>query len=362
LIYLATALFTAAEQTFGAALAKEIEGIGHAVYWPWRDAGDASLTAAWEDDWTRINAEIARRNLRAIESCDSVVAVAEGADVDAGVAMELGYAHALGKPLRLLRTDFRTQGPRVGPVNLMLATAAAAIYPSVEALLVGLGHAGGGAGALLAVDDFYDRVAAEYSDGERHPTTHAFKRAEEAVTAELLAGRRFRAALDIGCGDGNFLDGVAADEKTGVDCAVEMIRRHRRRVPAASFLLADCQRPLPLAPAGFDVVHCSFVLDHLTDVDACLREIARLVAPDGLVLLAVYSPGPFLAEGEEGVLRYRTAAGTILSVRRSFRDLADLGRRLAAVLRIEEQRTVRIGIGDLSFDSYLLKPLPKASG
>ena len=214
----------------------------------------------------------------------------------------------------------------------------------------------------LRVDDFYDRVAAEYSDGERHPTTHAFKRAEEAVTAELLAGRRFRAALDIGCGDGNFLDGVMADEKVGVDCAVEMLRRHRRRLPTASFLLADCQRPLPLAPAAFDVVHCSFVLDHLTDVDACLREIGRLVADDGIVLLAVYSPGPFLAGEVEDVLRYRTAAGHILSVRRSFRDLADLGRRLAAVLRIEEQRTVRIGIGDLSLDSYLLKPLLKARG
>jgi nucleoside 2-deoxyribosyltransferase/SAM-dependent methyltransferase len=358
LIYLATPLFTTAEQTFAAVLTAEIEALGHAVYYPWRDAGDEALMAAWGSDWESINTEIARRNLRAIEICTSVLAVAEGADVDSGVAMELGYAHALGKPIRLLRTDWRTQGPRVGPVNLMLGTAAVAFHTSVEALLADLrGLAGNEAdGTAGSVADFYDRVAAEYSDAALHPTTHAFKRAEEVLTAEQLAGRRFRAALDLGCGDGNFLDHVAAAEKTGTDGSLEMIRRHRQRLPEASFLLADVELPLPLAPAAFDVVHCAFVLDHLTDASACLREIRRLVAADGIVLLAVYSPALFLKENQEDVLRYRTASGQVLSVWRSFRGLADLGARLAELFRIEQQRTVTIGIDDLSLDHYVLRP------
>lgn len=358
MIYLATALFTAAEQTFAAVLTAEIEALGHAVYYPWRDAGDEALMAAWGSDWASINAEIARRNLRALEVCSSVVAVAEGADVDSGVALELGYAQALGKPIRLLRTDWRTQGPRVGAVNLMLGTAAVALHTSVEALLAELRvlpQVDGGRDAP-SVAAFYDRVAAEYSDGALHPTTHAFKRAEEALTAEALAGRRFRAALDLGCGDGNFLIQVEAAEKTGVDGSGEMIRRHRRRLPEASFLLADLQRPLPLAPAAFDVVHCAFVLDHLTDVDAGLCEMRRLVAADGIGLLAVYSPARFLGGDEEDVLRYCTASGQILSVWRSFRGLADLGARLGELFRIERQRTVAIGIGDLSLDHYVLRP------
>jgi len=352
LIYLATSLFTEAERAFGAVLTEEIEALGLEVYYPWRDAGDEGLMAAWSEDWPRINAEIARRNLRAIESCASVVAVVEGADADSGVAMELGYAHALGKPLRLLRTDFRSQGPRIGPVNIMLGLAAEAFHTSVESLLADL------KGAAGSVANFYDQVAGEYGDGELHPTTHAYKRAEEAVTAAHLGERRFRAALDIGCGDGNFLYGVAADEKTGVDGSVEMIRRHRRGLPEASFLLADCQRPLPLAPAGFDVVHCSFVLDHLTDPVACLREMESLMSPDGVALLALYSPGPFLEQDDGDVLRYRTASGRVLPVRRSFRGLADLGARLAEIFRIEEERTVPIGLGDLSFDFYVLRKKP----
>jgi ubiquinone/menaquinone biosynthesis C-methylase UbiE len=351
MIYLATALFTTAEQQLGAALTERIEALGYAVYWPWRDAGDAELAAAWGSDWPRINAELARRNLRAIESCAAVVAVAEGADVDAGVAMEIGYAHALGKPVTLLRTDFRTQGTRVGPVNLMLGTTAVAIYTSIEALLAGLAGT-----ATETVHDFYNLVADEYSDAARHPTTHAFKKKEEEIVADRLSGRRFRAALDLGCGDGNFLFNVTADEKTGVDVSIEMIRRHHHRLPAATFLLADCQRRLPLAPAAFDVIHCSFLLDHLADVDACLREMHRLLADGGVALLAVYTPGPFLAQAGDDVLRYRTAAGKTLAVHRSFQSLADLGSKLAVLFRIEEQKTVPIGRGDFSFDSYVLRP------
>jgi SAM-dependent methyltransferase len=350
LIYLATSLFTLAEQQLGAALTHRIEALGSAVYWPWRDAGDAELTAAWGSDWPRINAELARRNLRAIESCSAVIAVAEGADVDAGVAMEIGYAHALGKRITLLRTDFRTQGTRVGPVNLMLGTAAAAIYTSVEALLAGLAEI-----PVSSVHDFYNLVADEYSDAARHPTTHNFKQAEEKITAEILSGRRFHAALDLGCGDGNFLYTVQAERKTGVDVSMEMIRRHHQRLPDATFLLADCQRPLPLAPAAFDVIHCSFLLDHLTDPEAALREMRRLVADDGIILLALYTHGGFLAQ-DDGVLRYRTAAGKTLTVHRSFQALADLGSRLAALFRIEEQRTVPIGLGGFSLDSYVLRP------
>jgi ubiquinone/menaquinone biosynthesis C-methylase UbiE len=205
----------------------------------------------------------------------------------------------------------------------------------------------------LPVAHFYNLVAEEYSDGERHPTTDAFKQAEERITAGYLVGKRFRAALDLGCGDGNFLYNVTAGQKTGVDGSVEMIRRHHQRLPEASFLLADCQRPLPLAPSAFDVIHCSFLLDHLTDADACLRDMRRLVADDGIVLLALYSPESFQDGGD--VLRYRTASGRVLPVYRSFRDLADLKDRLIKLFRIEGKRTVPVGGGDLSLDYYVLR-------
>lgn len=55
--------------------------------------------------------------LAGIDGCDAVVAVLDGADVDSGVAFEVGYARARGKPVVGLRTDYRP-GADHG-VNLM---------------------------------------------------------------------------------------------------------------------------------------------------------------------------------------------------------------------------------------------------
>ena len=59
------------------------------------------------------------KNVAAIDKADILVAVLDGVDVDSGTAWEIGYAHALGKPVYGLRTDFRTLGIE-GVVNLMI--------------------------------------------------------------------------------------------------------------------------------------------------------------------------------------------------------------------------------------------------
>ncbi len=44
---------------------------------------------------------------------------------------------------------------------------------------------------------------------------------------------------------------------------------------------------LPYADGAFDAAVCSYVLQHLVEPDAAARELARVVAPGGLVVLAV---------------------------------------------------------------------------
>jgi nucleoside 2-deoxyribosyltransferase len=56
-----------------------------------------------------------------IRSCDIVLGVLDGAEVDSGVTSEIGYAAALGKRCYGLRTDFRNCGDFDGmPVNLQV--------------------------------------------------------------------------------------------------------------------------------------------------------------------------------------------------------------------------------------------------
>ena len=112
-IYLAAPLFSEAEREFNAKIAGILREKKYAVHLP-QEVGD--------DSSTRDEAETGRifeYNLKALDECDIVVAVVDGADADSGTAWEIGYAYAMKKRVILLRTDFRRVG-RSEAVNLML--------------------------------------------------------------------------------------------------------------------------------------------------------------------------------------------------------------------------------------------------
>jgi len=71
-------------------------------------------------DWS-VSHEIAARNVTELLAADVVLAVLDGADVDSGVAAEVGYAVASRKPVIGLRTDDRATADSDGYlVNLQL--------------------------------------------------------------------------------------------------------------------------------------------------------------------------------------------------------------------------------------------------
>lgn len=68
------------------------------------------------DAWRRVNFVIGQNNEAALGSCDAVLAVLDGADVDAGTAAEIGYAYARNKPVVGYRSDFRMSGDNEGAI------------------------------------------------------------------------------------------------------------------------------------------------------------------------------------------------------------------------------------------------------
>ncbi|MCB1544032.1 MAG: nucleoside 2-deoxyribosyltransferase [Methylobacteriaceae bacterium] len=83
-------------------------------------AGLGSLDAQREA-WRDLNRRIGETNAHAIDSCDLVLAVLDGADVDSGTAAEIGYAFARGKRILGYRGDFRLAADNVGSiVNLQV--------------------------------------------------------------------------------------------------------------------------------------------------------------------------------------------------------------------------------------------------
>jgi SAM-dependent methyltransferase len=98
--------------------------------------------------------------------------------------------------------------------------------------------------------------------------------------------------LDAGCGNGDFAALIAAPEVVCVDVSEAAAAKARERDLRAE--AADIER-LPFADAEFDVVTCNWVLYHLTDLDAGLSEIARVLRPGGR-FVGMYNHRDHLAE------------------------------------------------------------------
>ena len=126
-IYLAAPLFSEAERTYNSRIAALLRENLFEVYLP-QDAGDDS--AARDMD---VHERLFSTNVLALERADVVVAIIDGADADSGTAWEMGYAHALGKAIIALRTDFRCVGASE-KVNLMLEQSAM-VVTTLEGML-----------------------------------------------------------------------------------------------------------------------------------------------------------------------------------------------------------------------------------
>jgi ubiquinone/menaquinone biosynthesis C-methylase UbiE len=98
--------------------------------------------------------------------------------------------------------------------------------------------------------------------------------------------------LDVGCGTGALLCAAArwypGADLVGVDPCAPMITIAARSTPAR-FALASAEQ-LPFPDGTFDVVVATFTYRHWSDRAAGLAEIGRVLAPGGVLALAVIVP------------------------------------------------------------------------
>ena len=136
--------------------------------------------------------------------------------------------------------------------------------------------------------NYTDELSQEYADKRRD------YRATEAevfsyVDSIGLAGKR---VLDFGCGDGVYAPDLlkrGATEVIGIDDSPKMIGLANERfgdLKGAQFIVAD-GGSLPFEQNGFDFVFANFVLHHFVDLIPPLKEIFRVLKPDGQVLVTM---------------------------------------------------------------------------
>jgi len=130
----------------------------------------------------------------------------------------------------------------------------------------------------------YTVLAATYDD-----RWSAYLDASLRMTTEEIKGLPAKRVLDVACGTGLLLEELAkhADhpELVGVDLVPAMLNVARRRIGRIATLLECDAAKLPFADASFQLATCTNALHYFTDAMATLREIRRVLAPSGNLVL-----------------------------------------------------------------------------
>ena len=115
------------------------------------------------------------------------------------------------------------------------------------------------------------------------------------MRAQLTGLRPDAPILEVGCGDGSFTRSLATHSSrvTAVDISTEQIARNAVALPQVTFLQHDLAQPMPFANGTFEAIWCSEVLEHLFDPGLALREMHRVLASGGRLLVTVPYHGIF---------------------------------------------------------------------
>jgi ubiquinone/menaquinone biosynthesis C-methylase UbiE len=160
----------------------------------------------------------------------------------------------------------------------------------------------------LEVVEGYGRWATTY-DAPGNPLVCV----EQPAVWDLLDAAPAGRALDAACGTGRHARRLIerGHEVVGLDASPEMLARARKNLPKARFECGDLS-DLPFKDAEFDLAVCALALEHVTDFNLAIGELARVVRDGGRVVISDIHPvlkalggGAYFrdAEGASGVVR-----------------------------------------------------------
>ncbi|HUK42827.1 MAG TPA: class I SAM-dependent methyltransferase [Candidatus Bathyarchaeia archaeon] len=147
---------------------------------------------------------------------------------------------------------------------------------------------GSGPAMETAFKEVFDGCVDHYAtERERLP----YFRAQIKIMQSMLSGESAGTVLDIGCAAGSEVPALRAmgHKVIAADFSERMVQVCKRRFAedaAVQVLCAPADR-LPLSDGSVDHVVCLGVFEYLPDYSPALSEIARVLRPNGLLVLAV---------------------------------------------------------------------------
>lgn len=130
-----------------------------------------------------------------------------------------------------------------------------------------------------------DRYAGDYMDADAYSTWAHEGLADYRVRQTLeQVGNHPRRILDYGCGQGKWTpllrDMFTDAEIVGIDISEVAIAKASLKFPQNQFLFFDGDRA-SLEDSNFDLIFSFHVLEHVLDVSASIKDIARLLRTGG---------------------------------------------------------------------------------
>lgn len=143
-----------------------------------------------------------------------------------------------------------------------------------------------GRGRLITkeeVREFYDRTAS-HLDRYRKRNSFYFREMGALLRSVIPEGSRI---LDVGCGQGDFLDLLRPSYGLGVDISPAMIERARTKYPHLDFAVADAEELEPRIT--FDYVLLANLVGYLQDIQTALQRLTGVCTADTRVVITHYN-------------------------------------------------------------------------
>jgi 2-polyprenyl-3-methyl-5-hydroxy-6-metoxy-1,4-benzoquinol methylase len=142
---------------------------------------------------------------------------------------------------------------------------------------------------------------ARYNPGARH---------RRRLIVGTLSGESFASVLDVGCGNGELLSVLrgafpAVSVFAGIDLSPDQVARNKARLTDMNFVAMDVQKGA--LNATYDLVVCCEVIEHLDDPRAAVKNLARMVAPGGRLLVTCPTGTMYATERHFGHVRHPSA-------------------------------------------------------
>lgn len=136
--------------------------------------------------------------------------------------------------------------------------------------------------------DYYNKFWLEGSEEWMLPRL-TMTRIEKHLIDRYIAKQDFK-VLDFGCGEGIFCGYYLTKiikQYRGIDISKEAVKKAQQKGLNVKQFNIDVEKMLPFADNYFDAAICSEVLEHLFDPEHVLKEIFRVLKPQGVLFTSV---------------------------------------------------------------------------